>query len=198
MISEAHRRALRTFVVGALNLDLPAGMTALTAAQVQWELQDHPRGGGPWCTLQIVAAVPTGNPERIETEDAGELVVTIREPLEVTLSVTLRIQRSDGTPSWGQEAGLVLRRVLLARASTLHDTLAAAGCAIRRVGGIRDLSGLHRGSQWETTAQVDLTLDVMAMVVERPGWIERVSGELRVADPPPDPLVVPFDTDLEA
>jgi hypothetical protein len=195
MISEAQRIAIRAYVLAACNLDRPAAMTALGAEQVVWELQDFPRGPDAWVSLQVVAATPTGNVERIERTVDDVLEVLHREPYEVTVSVTVRHQRSDSAPSWATDAGLRLRRVLLARASELHDQLAAAGCPIRRVSGMRDLSGLHRGTQWESTAQVDLVLDVMAQIVTRPGWAERLTGEVRVAIPDGGPLVIPFDTE---
>lgn len=202
MISEAQRIAIRAYVLAACNLDLPAAMTALDAEQVVWELQDFPRGPDAWVSLQVVAATPTGNVERLErtvgTPPDDVLEVTHREPYEVVVSVTVRHQRSDARPSWATDAGLRLRRVLLARGSELHDSLAAAGCPIRRVGGMRDLSTLNKGSQWESTAQVDLTLDVMAQIVTRPGWAERFTGEVRMARPDADPLVIPFDTEPEA
>lgn len=203
MISDAQHRAIRAYVLACLNLDLPAGMTALDAEQVQWELQDFPRGAGAWCSLQVVAAVPTGDvPERVHRSipdpdnppPATILERTIRQSFEVTVSVTLRSQRSDTAPSWGSDAGLRLRRVVLGWGASVHRLLSAAGCPIRRAGGLRDLSTLQRGSQWESTAQVDLVLLVMAQVVERPGWIESIAGTITLEAPeaPGGGVVVPY------
>lgn len=199
MISEAHRRAIRAYVLAALNTGLADGMTPLDAAQVVWELQDFPRGPDAWCSLLVVAAVPIGEVERIEasvgTPPADVLEVTHRESWEVTVSVTLRSQRGDARASWGTDAGLRLRRVLTLRRSELAEGLSAAGCPILRVGGIRDLSAAHRGSQWESTAQVDLTLRVASQYTTRPGWAETVSGEASMEVPGADPVVVPFSTE---
>lgn len=200
MISEAQHVAIRAYVLAALNLDLPAGMTALQAAQVAWELQDFPRGGGAWCSLQVVAAVPLGQgPERISSNVGGELEVLHRQEFEVTVSVTLRSPRSDVAPSWATDAGLRLRRVLLARGTSIGDALARAGCSIWRVGGIRELGSLRRTAQYESTAQVDLELRVMAQVVERPGWIETVAGQVTVGAPgaPGSEVVIPFQVPPE-
>jgi hypothetical protein len=199
VISEAHHRAIRDYVIAALNAGLADGMTPLDGAQVVWELQDFPRGADAWCSLSVVASVPVGEVERIEasvgTPPADVLEVTHRETWEVTVSVTLRSQRSDARPSWASDAGLRLRRVLTLRRSELADGLSDAGCPILRVGGIRDLSGANRGSQWESTAQVDLTLRVASQYTTRPGWAESVSGEARMAVPGGAPVVVPFDTE---
>lgn len=199
MISDAHRRAIRAYVLAALNTDLGAGMTALPDADVAWELQDFPRGASAWCTMSIVAAVPVGEVERIEatvgTPPADVLEVTHRETWEVTVSVTLRSQRGDAVASWATDAGLRLRRVLTLRRSELADALSDAACPILRVGGIRDLSAAHRGSQWESTAQVDLTLRVASQYTTRPGWAETVSGEATMEVPGGDPVVVPFSTE---
>lgn len=196
MISDAQRRAVHAYVLACLNLDLATGMTALRPEQVAWELQDLPRSGtGAWCSLRVIAATPMGVPERIELEADGVLEVTTREAYEVAISVVLRHRQSDAAPSWATDAGLRLRRVLLGRMTDIHDELARAGAPIVRVSGMRDLTGLHRGSQWESAAQVDLTHHVMAQVVQRPGWIERISGVVLLERPPAADLVVPFDTE---
>jgi hypothetical protein len=208
MINGHQREALRAFVLAALNRGLVAA-DELEIGSIQWAPRDHPRGPSPWCSLQIIADEEQGlEPEVLHDSipnptppPANVLRETIRQEHHVTLSVTLRILRDDAAPSWLQDAAARLRRLTLQRYSdAISVPLDEAGCPILRCGPVRDLTLLRRGSQFETTASVDLVLRCMWMVREGdedyPGWIETTAGEGTLSAPgdPSDPLALPFDT----
>lgn len=107
------------------------------------------------------------------------LAVHTREPLEVVVSVQVysRVAREgpSAVPNDDLNANNLLGKVRTRCMSGIATAdLRAAGVAPRRFQPVRDLSGLLRGSQWETRAVLDMTCSVSRAIVEQPGTIESV------------------------
>lgn len=113
-----------------------------------------------------------------------------REPVESVISVQCysRMREIDTDPDdLNLHAQNLLAKVRTRCMSPIATSdLRAAGVAPRRFQPVRDISGLLRGSQWETRAVLDMTVSIMRATVDQPGTIENteISGT-----PSPGPTV---------
>lgn len=198
MLSPVQRNALRSIIVDAVSVGVPAAVQVIPAARVVWAGQDHPT---PWplpiAVLQIIAAEEQGlDGERIVSQSndpTPELIETVRTVFDVTVSLQVATRKADDAPSHAHDAWTLARRILTRiRSSIARDLLADVGTGIQRLTGIRDLSS-YMGSQNESRVALDLVLRIAALDETRPGWIESIAGTGNlVHDGAGSPMSVPF------
>lgn len=124
---------------------------------------------GVWLDLTVTgadaAATVTRDNLAVHTSDAGEQVVSIQ-------CYSKQSDQPSG-PDDNVNAVNLLEKVRTRMKSAIAtETLREANVAPIRWQPVRDISGLLRGSQWESRAVLDVTLSVMRAIVEQPGTIE--------------------------
>lgn len=205
MISPAQQRGLRALLAATLAARVGEDDTIPTIelARVLWIPQGHMQPRAPSLSLQIIGAEdldPDG--ERINratgTGDDMVLEQIVRTHYLTTLSVQLAVEVDPADPMLVSSAWILARRMLVRmRTDEAASALTAIGVSVERTTGIRDLSGVVRGSHYESRVAVDLALKHAVLDVHEPGWIERVVGSGTLSDGVDALLTVGFDVTTE-
>lgn len=138
----------------------------------------------------------TSGPDLTATVERDNLAVHTLDSGEQGVSVQCYSKQSDlpGGPSDDLDdlnAVNLLEKVRTRMKSAIAtETLRAAGVAPIRWQPVTDISGLLRGSQWESRAVLDVTLSVMRAIVEQPGTIETAEITGTVAPLTQDPIII--------
>lgn len=174
--SQTQRAALMAFVYNGLNGD-PA--SPFPDERIRWADEGHAPPNATYCTIDYQGSEAVGGPSEVQSTGTthGNHRTMVRDLHEVTVSITVYAKLDESAPDHRHRADVILDG-LHARvfAPWVNQGLRDAGMPPIRRGQVRDLTRFHRGSQWQTVAEMPITFARTTVIYDAPGTIDEVAG----------------------